>query len=819
MERIKKSLILLIIFSIFFVPAIASAKTNINEEMMYKILVDRFNIGEQQKSEQVRIDDPYAFHGGDLKGVSAKLGEIEALGYTAISLSSMMKNAPDGYHGYWIEDFFEIDEEFGSMEQLHKVTKDAEKRNIKIILELALNFVADSHPFVGDEDGNTLQENLTTDGDGKIVVENLFYGSYQFVEKAAPVGYDLDQTPIEFEITGAQDRVDITFENPLSTGSVELLKVNENKDALEGAVYELQHEDGNTLQKDLTTDSDGKLFVDDLRPGTYQFVETKAPFGYQLDDTPIEFNIEFNQQETLEVEVENEYTPATFELTKTGEDGNLLAGVEFELQDEDGNTIEESLTTNENGILTIDGLNPGNYQLVETATIDGYDLIDDPIPFEIVLGQDTKTEVTFENPLSTGSVELLKVNENGDALEGAVFELQDEDGNTLQKDLTTDSDGKLFVDDLKPGTYQFVETKAPFGYQLDDTPIEFNIEFNQQETLEVEVENEYTPATFELTKTGEDGNLLAGVEFELQDEDGNTIEESLTTNENGILTIDGLNPGNYQLVETATINGYDLIDDPIPFEIGLGQDTKTEVTFENPLSTGSVELLKVNENKDALEGAVFELQDEDGNTLQKDLTTDSDGKLFVDDLKPGTYQFVETEAPFGYQLDDTPIEFNIEFNQQERIEIEVKNEYTPATFELTKTGEDGNLLAGVEFELQDEDGNTIEENLTTNEDGILTIDGLNPGNYQLVETATIDGYDLIDEPIPFEIGLGQDSKTEVTFENPLSTGGVELLKVNENGDTLEGAVFELQDEDGNTLRENLTTDSDGKLINEELKPG
>src|SRR5690625_34461 len=152
MERIKKSLILLIIFSIFFVPAIASAKTNINEEMIYKILVDRFNIVEQQKRKQVRINDTYAFHGGYLKVVSTKLGEIEDLGYTAISLSSMMKNAPDGYHGYWIEDFFEIDEEFGSMEQLHKVTKDAEKRNIKIILELALNFVADSHPFVGDEE-------------------------------------------------------------------------------------------------------------------------------------------------------------------------------------------------------------------------------------------------------------------------------------------------------------------------------------------------------------------------------------------------------------------------------------------------------------------------------------------------------------------------------------------------------------------------------------------------------------------------------------------------------------------------------------------
>src|SRR5690625_1066896 len=311
-----------------------------------------------------------------------------------------------------------------------------------------------------DEDGNTLQKDLTTDSDGKIVVEDLFYGSYQFVETAAPEGYDLDQTPLEFEITGAQEKLEVTFENPLSTGSVELLKVNENGETLEGAVFELQDEDGNTLRENLTTDSNGKLFVDNLKPGTYQFVETAAPFGYHLDDTPIKFEIEFNQQNTITVEVENEYTPATFELTKTGEDGKLLAGVTFELQDEAGNTIKENLTTNEDGVLTIDGLNPGKYQLVETATIDDYDLINNPIPFEIVFRLDTNTEVTLKNTLSTDSVELLKVNENGETLEGAVFELQDEDGNTLRENLTTDSNGKLFVDNLKPGTYQFVETDS-----------------------------------------------------------------------------------------------------------------------------------------------------------------------------------------------------------------------------------------------------------------------------------------------------------------------------------------------------------------------
>ena len=42
--------------------------------------------------------------------------------------------------------------------------------------------------------------------------------------------------------------------------------------------------------------------------------------------------------------------------------------------------------------------------------------------------------------------------------------------------LKTDGHGKLIINDLKPGNYQLVETKAPEGYQLDASPISFTIE-------------------------------------------------------------------------------------------------------------------------------------------------------------------------------------------------------------------------------------------------------------------------------------------------------------------------------------------------------
>src|SRR5699024_4688479 len=99
------------------------------------------------------------------------------------------------------------------------------------------------------------------------------------------------------------------------------------------------------------------------------------------------------------------------------------------------------------------------------------------------------------NTLIKGSVELTKVDKDDKniVLSGAEFKLIDSDGNTIHEGLTTDKNGKLVVKNLKLGAYQFVETKAPNGYELDQTPIEFTIDLGQTEQAEVTAYNEKTP--------------------------------------------------------------------------------------------------------------------------------------------------------------------------------------------------------------------------------------------------------------------------------------------------------------------------------------
>ncbi|NTL44153.1 hypothetical protein HQ678_12200, partial [Enterococcus faecium] len=76
----------------------------------------------------------------------------------------------------------------------------------------------------------------------------------------------LDATPIEFEIERSQTAVvELTKENRLTPGGVVLTKIDDQSgEILQGAVFELQNREGETLQTGLTTGEDGKLAIDGL---------------------------------------------------------------------------------------------------------------------------------------------------------------------------------------------------------------------------------------------------------------------------------------------------------------------------------------------------------------------------------------------------------------------------------------------------------------------------------------------------------------------------------------------------------------------------
>ena len=703
--------------------------------------------------------------------------------------------------------------------------------------EVLANAVFDLQKLVGSE--YQTMEQVTTNDEGKVYYDGLEPGDYQFVEHTAPKGYQKGKEPIPFTIVENQTEVTkVTAEN-LKLGSVRLLKYNtdDRNEVLANAEFELRHENGDVVHTKVVTDENGEIFVPNLQPGNYQFIETKAPAYFKMDNTPITFEIMEGQTATVEVEAPNTLIHGKVLLTKVDKDeeSTQLAGAEFTLIDEQGNVIQETLQTDEKGQISVGELKPGNYTFIETKAPEHYQLNEKEIPFTIdrikTETEDPVVKVMAQNELVPGSVELIKVDKDNHAfvLQGATFELQNAKGDMLQEGLTTNEEGKIVVENLRPGTYQFVETKAPDYYQLNETPIEFEIVKSQQEKLIVTAENELITGSVQLTKVDVDNKNapLSDAVFILQDAEGNNVQEGLTTNKEGKIVVNDLQPGTYQFVETKAPFGYDLDATPITFTIEKSK-TKADVkrvekTAGNELTRGSVQLTKVDvDNENApLPDAVFTLQDAEGNNIQEELTTNEEGKIVVDGLKPGTYQFVETKAPFGYDLNNKPIAFTIEKGQEEVKTVTATNELTTGSVELRKVDKDNNelLLEGAVFALQDSNGKTLQEKLTTNKEGKIVVDGLKPGVYQFVETKAPFGYKLDQTPIAFTIEKGQQETVQLTATNVLAEVRVIVQKVNEDtGEPLEGATFDLYDENGTKVA-TISTNQDGKSDVVQLVPG
>lgn len=82
---------------------------------------------------------------GDLKGVEEKLDYLEDLGVKGIWLMPITKSP--SYHGYDTEDYYSIDEDYGTVDDLKNLIKEANKRDIKIVMDLVLNHTSTEHPW------------------------------------------------------------------------------------------------------------------------------------------------------------------------------------------------------------------------------------------------------------------------------------------------------------------------------------------------------------------------------------------------------------------------------------------------------------------------------------------------------------------------------------------------------------------------------------------------------------------------------------------------------------------------------------------------
>lgn len=101
---------------------------------------------------------------GDIAGMTEKLDYLEKLGIGAIWLSPVYQS-PNDDNGYDISDYEAILDEFGTMEEMEHFIAEAEKRNIKVVMDLVVNHTSDEHAwFVEAKKAKTIRTATITSG-------------------------------------------------------------------------------------------------------------------------------------------------------------------------------------------------------------------------------------------------------------------------------------------------------------------------------------------------------------------------------------------------------------------------------------------------------------------------------------------------------------------------------------------------------------------------------------------------------------------------------------------------------------------------------
>ena len=713
--------------------------------------------------------------------------------------------------------------------------------------------------------GDLVKENLTTGENGSVTLKNLHLGTYVVKETKAPDSFynGSEEKSVTLTYAGQNKEVvfaDVTFNNERQKADVSVVKQDKDtKKPLKGGIFalyasdDIRNADGSvvvkkgTLIEKVTTGADGTAkFTADLPIGySYSVKEDQAPEGY-VRNTEDVYTFKFSYTNDKEATVSfahtfsNDRVTAKINLFKvdkeTGKavsqgDATLKGAVyglyaREDIVHPDGatGTIYKageqvaSLTTDDKGQSSVNGLYLGKYYIKEITPPTGYladteehDLV---CSYEGNMTAEVKRECTSSEQVIKQPFQIIKAANNGktdaDLLSGAGFTVY------LKTSLIKKADGSYDFDSAKPvvsgengateiftdekgyacsiplpfGSYIVRETTTPHNYKpVDDFEVNITEHHpNEPQIWRVLLDEEFK-AKLKIVKKDDETKksvLIAGTEFKVYDLDNKKYVEQVTT---------------------------------------------------YPVTT-----------------------------THKSYFTDSQGYLIMPkNLKIGHYRIEEVNAPEGYTINKNYVEIAVDANTAYQMDSEsgdaiitVDYENHPVKGKLTiyKKGEmltgfkkdfvyEERYLKGASFHVyaaeniytpdyqKDENGNrqliyakdALVTAVTTGEDGKAVADNLPLGSYYVVEKTAPEGFVLNHDrsDVAF-VYANQDTpviEQEVTVGDDRQKVAIQVEKQDaENGATVEGAVFGIYNKadikaDGkvivkaDTLLQEMTSDNGG----------
>ena len=584
-----------------------------------------------------------------------------------------------------------------------------------------------------------------TNSEGYLITpEVLPYGEYSLVEVQAPYGYALDKTPVAFSVSSENAEkensltiVKVEKQNTAQKGKISVHKTgdiftsvtmassaytDENGEMivnpttytpvfaggdLSGAVFQITAKedivtlDGTTrayagdVVSEITTDENGYAETEPLYLGKYEVREIKAPYGYVLNNEPKDVELtyagqEFEVRDTVNTAFENEYPSVRISLSKVMENDKLFGiyGKDYYTSIRFGLFAAEDITAADGSVIPADGL-ISEVSLDENMTA----VIAEKIPFGRYYVQEIATD---EHYVLNGEKYLVN------------FEYMGQDIQNV------DIDCGQFVNLLKRGRIE--------GHKVDD----------KSEPLENAVFGLFTADCVKFSR--------------------DTAIMTAASDENGYFVFDEIPYGEYIIHEIEAPTGYIFSDESYPVTVSEDGNV-VEITAVNKPIT--VEISKRDVYGNELEGAEMVLENADGETVDK-WTSDGTNHI-VSKLGAGEYVLKEIAAPDGYVI-ATDIKFSVDIYGNVTVEnVDSKalsdNGYPLITMvdDTTKvriskqdvtTGEE---LPGATLQIIDENGNVVEEWVSTNEPHMIEGKLIAGKEYTLKEIIAPEGYEITNE--------------------------------------------------------------------------